>query len=217
MHMSDAALCGPQVSVWGGVGCCSRCEQRGSKCLCRFPEKQKETASQQTPWSRIKLAAFDVDGTLTDGRLFLDDQGNEGRFWNVRDGAGLAQIKDAGIGVVIITGSNGAGLIQRFIKYGLCDKSHIHTACAGPDDKLARLRWSAKQFNVPLCDCLYMGDDGFDVAALCGAGIACYPRDAHPCVERELKRAKHSHIVEVPRKGGDGAVRWVCDKLLEGK
>jgi len=154
--------------------------------------------------ARIRLACFDVDGTLTDGRLRYDDRGVETKAFHVQDGLGLRLLEDHGIQVAIITARRGQMVELRARELRL---SHIFT---GVEDKADCLRRLAGRLGLSLQEVSHMGDDLPDLPALSLAGLAAAPADAHPWVaERVHWRSRAA--------GGAGAVREFCDLLLEAR
>lgn len=149
----------------------------------------------------IRLACFDVDGTLTDGRLFFDAHGNELKAFHVHDGQGLRLLEDAGIRVALITARRSEIVQARARELRL---SHVHDGVA---DKLAVLRALCAQGGFGLECAAYMGDDFPDLACLQSAGLSACPADALPAI-----REQAHWISAFP--GGGGAARQLCDLLL---
>ena len=150
--------------------------------------------------ARIRLACFDVDGTLTDGRLFYDHLGNESKAYHVQDGLGLKLIQRHGILPVIITARDSASAARR----GADLKIETHV---GVRDKLALLKTLCQREAIGLDQVCFMGDDLPDITCLRVAGLSVSPSNAHPWV----------HDVthwQTPLAGGQGAARQLCDVLL---
>ncbi|WP_062352157.1 HAD family hydrolase [Pseudoxanthomonas mexicana] len=150
--------------------------------------------------ARIRLACFDVDGTLTDGRLFLDGEGREQKAFHVQDGQGLVLLKRAGIEVAFITARSGTVAVARGRELGV----QVFT---GVKDKLAKVRELAAGLGIGLEQVAFMGDDLPDVPPFRAVGLAIAPADAHPWT------AQHAHW-RTRRAGGQGAAREACDLLL---
>ncbi|MBA3931255.1 3-deoxy-D-manno-octulosonate 8-phosphate phosphatase (KDO 8-P phosphatase) [Pseudoxanthomonas japonensis] len=150
--------------------------------------------------ARIRLACFDVDGTLTDGRLFLDGEGREQKAFHVQDGQGLVLLKRAGIEVAFITARSGTVAVARGRELGV----QVFT---GVKDKLAKVRELAAGLGIGLGQVAFMGDDLPDVPPFRAVGLAIAPADAHPWT------AQHAHW-RTRRAGGQGAAREACDLLL---
>ncbi|MGR4875037.1 KdsC family phosphatase [Pseudoxanthomonas sp. LARHCG66] len=150
--------------------------------------------------ARIRLACFDVDGTLTDGRLYLDGEGREQKAFHVQDGQGLVLLKRAGIEVVFITARGGTVAVARGRELGV----QVFT---GIKDKLAKVRELCHLAGIGLEQVAFMGDDLPDVPPFSAVGLAIAPADAHPWT------ARHAHW-RTRRAGGQGAAREACDLLL---
>lgn len=150
--------------------------------------------------SRVRLACFDVDGTLTDGRLVFDSEGRELKAFHVRDGQGLALLRKAGIAVAFVTARSGAIPAQRARELGA-------QACVEVGDKLACVRELARQHGIELDAVAFMGDDLADLGVLNAAGLAVAPADAHPWIASRVHWRTRA-------RGGEGAARELCDLLL---
>ncbi len=151
--------------------------------------------------SAIRLLALDVDGTLTDGRLWFAEDGSELKVFHVRDGLGLRQIQRHGIKVAMITARVSHALELRAHELG------VDQLFQGRDDKRACLVEIARAVDLPLSACAMVGDDLPDIAAMRASGLAVAVADAHPWA------AAAAHW-STQRAGGQGAVREVCDLLL---
>jgi 3-deoxy-D-manno-octulosonate 8-phosphate phosphatase (KDO 8-P phosphatase) len=150
--------------------------------------------------AKIRLACFDVDGTLTNGRLLYDADGRESKAFHVHDGQGLALLKRAGIAVAFVTARPGAITQHRAAELGA-------EAHAEVKDKLACVRGLATRQGIDLEAVAFMGDDLADLAVLRAVGLAAAPADAHPWIRERV------HWRTVAR-GGKGAARELCDLLL---
>jgi 3-deoxy-D-manno-octulosonate 8-phosphate phosphatase (KDO 8-P phosphatase) len=150
--------------------------------------------------AKVRLACFDVDGTLTDGRLFFDSQGRELKAFHVHDGQGLALLKQAGIPVAFVTARASSIAEQRAAELGAEAFTRI-------DDKLACVRGLADRHCLDLDAVAFMGDDFADLAVLQAVGLAVAPADAHAWVRERV----HWRTVA---QGGNGAARELCDLLL---
>jgi 3-deoxy-D-manno-octulosonate 8-phosphate phosphatase (KDO 8-P phosphatase) len=150
--------------------------------------------------ARIRLACFDVDGTLTDGRLLLDAAGGETKAFSIRDGQGLALLRRAGIAVAFVTARPGAVAARRAAELG----AECHAEVA---DKLAFVQALALERNLRMDEVAFMGDDLADIGVMRAAGLAAAPADAHPFA------LAHAHWRSRSR-GGEGAARELCDLLL---
>ncbi len=151
--------------------------------------------------SAIKLVIFDVDGVLTDGRLFVDNHGQEHKAFNSRDGHGMKMLRDSGVEIGIITGRNSGVVTHRAKELGI---RHVHQ---GSDDKLASYRQLLKETGLSEAQTAFVGDDVVDLPVLLRSGLAVAVQNAHPLVK------KHAHWV-TPSAGGQGAARELCEMLM---
>ena len=151
--------------------------------------------------ARIRVIGFDVDGTLTDGRLLYGDDGNESKSFHVQDGLGIKLLQLAGIEVALVTARISKLVERRGRELGIA-RVHVHTR-----EKLACMRAIAEEMGIGMDQVAFMGDDLPDLATLRTAGLAIVPANAHDWV----KPAAHW---TTPRRGGEGAARDACDLLL---
>ncbi|WP_058834087.1 KdsC family phosphatase [Luteimonas abyssi] len=150
--------------------------------------------------ARIRLACFDVDGTLTDGRLIYDSAGGEAKAFHVHDGQGLVLLKRAGIEVALVTARTSQAVERRGAELGI-------TVQTGIRDKLASVQALCEDLDIGLEAVAFMGDDLPDLAIMRVAGLAAAPANAHPWT------ARHAHWT-ARAAGGEGAARECCDLLL---
>ena len=151
--------------------------------------------------SRVRLAVFDVDGVMTDGRLWYGEDGHELTAFHVHDGLGLKRLLANGIEVAVITARISRTVTERMADLGV---AHVYQ---GQADKLACFRTLLGALGLTPEQSAYTGDDLPDLAVICEAGLGVAVADAHPWVrERARWRTR--------RGGGEGAVREVCDLLL---
>ncbi len=150
--------------------------------------------------ARIRLACFDVDGTLTDGRLIYDADGRELKAFHALDGLGLKLLQSAGIAVALITARRSVTTELRAKELGVPAYTHEH-------DKLARTRDLAAAAGIGLDQVAFMGDDLADLSALLACGLSVAPANAHPWT------AARAHWMTSAR-GGMGAARELCDLIL---
>jgi 3-deoxy-D-manno-octulosonate 8-phosphate phosphatase (KDO 8-P phosphatase) len=149
----------------------------------------------------IRAAIFDVDGVLTDGRLYLSERGEEFKAFNTLDGHGLKLLLQGGIAPLVITGRDSAAVRRRVADLGL---PH---AIFGARDKLAAAAELLARLQVDWSELAVMGDDWPDLPLLTRAAFACAPPHAHAEV-----RARAHHVTAA--EGGYGAARECCDLLL---
>lgn len=154
--------------------------------------------------ARVKLLALDVDGVLTDGRLFYGPDGEALKVFDVKDGLGLRLLREEGIHVAVISAKRSAMLERRLSDLKIPD------ACLGREDKRRALDEVCARVGATLDEVCFVGDDAFDLPVLRVVGLSAAPSDAHPMVTREV-----AWVVEA--RGGRGAVREVCDALLDAR
>lgn len=153
--------------------------------------------------ARIRLACFDVDGTLTDGRLYISSDGSEAKAFHVHDGLGLSLLRRAGIHVAFVTARESAAAVIRARDLGV----EAHT---GIKDKLACVEDLRTRLGIGADEVSFMGDDLTDLAVLQAAGLAAAPADAHPAI------LAHVHW-QAAHGGGAGAAREFCDLVLAAR
>ncbi|OUS31712.1 hypothetical protein A9Q99_03885 [Gammaproteobacteria bacterium 45_16_T64] len=151
--------------------------------------------------SNIKLVVFDVDGVMTDGRLYFTSLGDEIKAFNVKDGLGIKWLHDYNIDTAIITGRT-SELVERRAK-GLGIR-HIQQ---GREDKIVALKELLSTLTISIEEVAYMGDDLPDLAAIRFAGLGATVADALPIV------AEHAQW-QSQYNGGEGAVREFCEFIL---
>jgi 3-deoxy-D-manno-octulosonate 8-phosphate phosphatase (KDO 8-P phosphatase) len=155
----------------------------------------------QTPGSPIRLLVLDVDGVLTDGRLYYGRGGEVAKAFHVRDGYGLRRALDAGLQIAVISGRPSEGAAQRLRELGI---RHVFLDCREKRKTLTRLQ---EELNIESAATAVMGDDIPDLEMMGLAGLKIAVKDAHPDILRQA-----DFITTL--KGGRGAVREVCDALL---
>ena len=153
---------------------------------------------------RLKLMAFDVDGVLTDGRLFFGDDGQEYKSFNSLDGHGMKMLRASGVELAIITGRTSRVVELRAGNLGI---THLYQ---GIEDKLEAFRALLAATGLQPEQAAFMGDDVVDLPPMRRAGLAITVPDAPPLVK------EHAHYV-TQRRGGHGAAREVCELLLHAQ
>jgi 3-deoxy-D-manno-octulosonate 8-phosphate phosphatase (KDO 8-P phosphatase) len=154
---------------------------------------------------RIRLVVLDVDGTLTDGRLYYGAQGELMKAFDVRDGHGLRLLTlYGGVKLAVLTGRR-ADLVQQ-----RCKELSIDHVVGQSRQKGAAIEKICADLGVPLADTAFMGDDVNDLPALRKVALSCAPADAAREVLREVRWAS-------ARPAGRGAVRELCEVLLDAK
>ena len=155
----------------------------------------------QGPGLGMKAAIFDVDGVLTDGRLYIGEHGETVKAFSTLDGHGLKLLKLGGIEPLIVTGRDSPAVRRRVADLGLA------RAVYGANDKLAAAAALLAELGLAWPEVAAIGDDWPDLPLLARAGFACAPANAHV----EVKGAAH-HVTAAA--GGYGAAREFCDLLL---
>ena len=149
----------------------------------------------------IRLLILDVDGVLTDGRLYIGPRGEALKVFNVHDGHGLLQLQRAGLAVAIISGRRSPMMAVRSRELGV---RHLYQGVA---DKLGVFARLCARLKLTPAACACVGDDLPDLPLMRAAGLSFAVADAH----REVRRVADI-VTRLP--GGRGAVREVCDHLL---
>lgn len=163
--------------------------------LADYPADIRERAA------RVRLACFDVDGTLTDGRLWFDAEGREIKAFDIHDGMGLRLLEEHGVRVALVTARHSAVAEARGRDLRL---SEVHI---GVKDKRSLLEsLCAKHGHTP-AEAAMMGDDLVDLGAMAIAGLAVAPSNAHAWVKERVHWRTRAG-------GGRGAARELCDLIL---
>jgi 3-deoxy-D-manno-octulosonate 8-phosphate phosphatase (KDO 8-P phosphatase) len=147
---------------------------------------------------------LDVDGVLTDGRLYFGPRGEVLKVFHVRDGQGIRALQRAGVRVAVISGRRSAAVVRR------CRELGIRHLVQGAADKPAALARILARLRLDAARCACIGDDAPDVPLMRAVGLAYAVADAHPLARRAAHRR-----TRLP--GGLGAVREVCDRLLTAR
>lgn len=149
----------------------------------------------------IKLIVLDVDGVLTDGKLYIGSDGVEYKPFHTKDGMGISLAHYAGIKTAIITGRKSEAVSKR------AKELKISYVFQGIHDKLPVLQKMMKELDVTLNEVCYMGDDINDLPVMREIGYAVAPNDAVSIVK------EHAHFV-TNLNGGEGAVREMIESIL---
>jgi 3-deoxy-D-manno-octulosonate 8-phosphate phosphatase (KDO 8-P phosphatase) len=157
-----------------------------------------------TALAAIRLLALDVDGVLTDGRLWYSEAAGEIKVFHAHDGAGLKRLLATGIVVMLISARSSRIVSQRAAELGI---DHVHQ---GVEDKGRCLVEAATATGMETAQCAFMGDDEADLTAFAVAGLRIAPANAMATV-----RAQADWCTEA--RGGEGAVREVCERLLAAR
>jgi 3-deoxy-D-manno-octulosonate 8-phosphate phosphatase (KDO 8-P phosphatase) len=147
---------------------------------------------------------FDVDGVLTDGRLWYGAAGDSLKSFHALDGHGLKMLMETGTAVALLSGRKSPAVSARAAELGI---AHV---LQGIDDKRAAFEKLAARLALPAAAAGFMGDELVDLPVLRRCGFACAPAGAHALV-----RSKTHYVSSAP--GGGGAVREVCDFILRSQ
>jgi 3-deoxy-D-manno-octulosonate 8-phosphate phosphatase (KDO 8-P phosphatase) len=154
--------------------------------------------------ARIRMLVLDVDGVLTDGNLYFDDQGNETKAFCTRDGLGMRALQQHGTVLALITGRQSAIVEHRAANLGV---KHVYQ---GRNDKLNAFNELLAETGIDEQQVCYAGDDWVDLPVLERVGLAVTVADADPVVKKRV------HWITT-REGGRGAVREICDLILAAR
>lgn len=152
----------------------------------------------------IRLLLLDVDGVLSDGRLFFNNQGDEFKSFNTLDGQGIKALQRSGVKVGIITGRTSDLVARRARDLG------IGILVQGREDKWDALQEIQREHPYALEQIAFMGDDWPDLTVMTRVGLALCPANAHP----EVRARSHW---QSDARGGEGAVRAACDLIMQAQ
>jgi YrbI family 3-deoxy-D-manno-octulosonate 8-phosphate phosphatase len=151
--------------------------------------------------ANVRLLCLDVDGVLTDAGMYYGPDGEVLKKFNTRDGMGLARVREIGIAVAIISGEDSA------IVHARAAKLKIDDVYAGASDKRVAIDALCDRHHLTLDQVAFVGDDLNDLPALECVGFPCAVADA-----AEPVKALACYVTS--KRGGDGAVREVCELLI---
>lgn len=149
----------------------------------------------------IKMLVMDVDGTLTDGKIYMSANGEIMKAFNIKDGYAIAHLREYGIEPVIITGRESEIVKKR------CAELKITELHQGVSNKLFKLKEVCCNKGIELSNVAYIGDDVNDLTCIQQCGCSASPADA-------LKAVKDKVDYVCTEKGGEGAVREFCEYLI---
>lgn len=149
----------------------------------------------------IKLFILDVDGVLTDGKIWYNEKGEECKTFHTHDGLGLKRLRSTGIEIAIISGRNSPSVTKRM------KELDITYVFQGVCDKLKIFKTLLKELNITAQNVAYIGDDLPDIPIMQTCGIAITVNNAVP----KVKSIAHFCT---NRSGGEGAVREACEWML---
>ena len=150
----------------------------------------------------IKLLVLDVDGTLTDGGVYISEKGEQTKKFNVKDGMGIVVLKKMGIEVGIISHSSVSEMISN-----RANTLKLNYVYVGQKPKVEVLQEWLQELNITLEEVAYMGDDINDLDIIGEAGLSACPADAIQIVKEQVH-----HVMSL--RGGEGAVREFIDGWL---
>ena len=151
---------------------------------------------------RIKMIVLDVDGTLTDGGVYVLDSGEEMKRFHIKDGMAIARLGKQGFTFGLLSGSKSERAIQKRAK-----DLGIQYVFVGPDDKQTILAGWLEQVGITPKEVLYMGDDLNDIAIMKYCGVSACPADAAAPVRQIAD-------IITERNGGDACFRELADQLF---
>jgi 3-deoxy-D-manno-octulosonate 8-phosphate phosphatase (KDO 8-P phosphatase) len=161
-------------------------------------------ARKASPLANIQLLILDVDGVLTDGRLYFGATGEALKVFHVRDGHGIKLLMAAGVQVAAFSGRRSAATAARLREL------RVATVVQGCRDKLVALNRLSTRLKIDPLNCACIVDDTPDLPLMSAVGLAAAVADAHPIV----LSAAH-WVARSP--GGSGAVRELCDAILRAR
>jgi len=150
---------------------------------------------------KVKLIVLDVDGVLTDGKLYIGSDGEEYKCFHTQDGLGISLARHSGIKIALITGRTSAAVTKR------AEELNIDIVYQGVHDKVRVLREIINSYNINEENVCYMGDDLNDLPILELVGLPAAPQNAVPYVKKAVRFISKAN-------GGEGAVRELIDYIL---
>lgn len=153
---------------------------------------------------RIRLVVLDVDGVMTDGSLYLCDDGQEYKAFNTQDGLGMKLLKASGVELAIITGRTSNVVTKRAESTGV---AHFFQ---GVEDKLEAFEQLTRELGLAHDQCAFVGDDVVDLPPMRRCGLAVTVPAAPALVKM------HAHYV-TEHEGGRGAVREVAELIMQAQ
>lgn len=153
---------------------------------------------------KLKLLILDVDGVLTDGRLFFDNEGNEYKAFHARDGHGIKLLRQTGVEVAVISGRKSSSVALRMKSLGI---EHVYQ---GHENKVAAFNDVIGLMGIKPEQAAHVGDDLLDLPIMIRVGLAIAVSDANFAVKQRA-----DWCTALP--GGQGAVREVCDFIMQAQ
>ena len=153
---------------------------------------------------KLKLLILDVDGVLTDGRLFFDNSGTEYKCFHARDGHGIKLLRQTGVEVAVISGRKSNSVALRMKNLG------IEYVYQGHENKIAAFHEILQSLSIEPEQAAHVGDDLLDLPVMTRVGLSIAVNDANDAVKDYA-----DWCTETP--GGLGAVREVCDFIMKSQ
>ena len=153
---------------------------------------------------KLRLLILDVDGVLTDGKLFFDEHGKEYKSFHARDGHGIKLLQQTGVKVAVISGRKSVSVALRMQSLG------VELVYQGHENKVSAFNELCKNLALSPEQIAHVGDDLLDLPLMLRVGLAVAVQDAHPVVK------KHADWC-TQLAGGFGAVREVCDLIMQAQ
>jgi 3-deoxy-D-manno-octulosonate 8-phosphate phosphatase (KDO 8-P phosphatase) len=153
---------------------------------------------------KLKLLILDVDGVLTDGKLFFDHQGNEYKSFHARDGHGIKLLRQTGVEVAVISGRKSNSVALRMKNLGI---EHVYQ---GHENKRAAFNEVIEKIGITSEQAAHVGDDLLDLPIMIRVGLSIAVADANFAVKQRA-----DWYTKLP--GGHGAVREVCDFIMQAQ
>lgn len=153
---------------------------------------------------KLKLLILDVDGVLTDGKLFFDNEGTEYKSFHARDGHGIKLLRHSGVEVAVISGRSSNSVALRMKNLGI---EHVYQ---GHENKIAAFNEIIELIGIRPEQAAHVGDDLLDLPIMLRVGLAIAVGDANFAVKQRA-----DWCTTLP--GGQGAVREVCDFIMQAQ
>ncbi|MBR3362491.1 MAG: HAD-IIIA family hydrolase [Bacilli bacterium] len=151
----------------------------------------------------VKMIVMDVDGTLTDGKIYMGENGELMKAFNCHDAVGIRRLSSKNIKSVIMTGRNSKIVSNR------AKEMNVDYVFQGIDDKLKKIREISADLNIKLSDIMFVGDDINDLECLKACGYSCCPKDAVRAVKSICNFTSNYD-------GGCGVLREIVDLIFDG-
>lgn len=155
--------------------------------------------------AKIRLLTLDVDGVLTDGKLYISDEGQDSKAFYARDGLGIKMLQETGVIIAVITGKT-SQVVEHRMRYGL----GVQHVFQGQKDKVPALEQLCDTLKIGFEEVAHVGDDINDLPLFARVGLSIAVADAYPLV-------LDSADWHTKAGGGQGAVREVCELIMQAQ